>query len=99
MPAPTAADYAAILHTDLKAQAVALYTNFLLSRTPPSQQAAMLALIVADTAAPFAPDPTKALVSHGGAVVVQDNGGGVNAKSPAVANVTLSTLNYARLAA
>ena len=38
-----------------------------------------------------------AVVVNGQNVVVQDNGGGVNAKSPGVANVTLGVLNYVRL--
>lgn len=40
---------------------------------------------------------TVAVVAHGENIVVQDNGGGVNAKSPGVANVTNGILNYARL--
>jgi hypothetical protein len=45
------------------------------------------------------PAATKAIVTHGGNVVVHDNGGGTNAKSPAIANVTGHTFNFATLAA
>lgn len=75
------------------------YSEYVLTRTPVEMQSAMQALVVTALTDPFVPSATKAMVSHGGNVVVQDNGGGVNAKSPGVANVTLSTLNYARLAA
>jgi len=141
MAVPTPAEYAAILHAQLRPQALLLYAEFMYARTPPEWQDAMADLVEADLAAPFDPDPTKVLVSngdalpitttgavafgsavatvaasafvrgevtpvatraivdHGANVVVQDNGGGVNAKSPGVADVTAHTLNFARLAA
>lgn len=75
------------------------YREYVLTRTPVAMQSAMAALVTTAESAPFVPSATIAQVAHGANIVVQDNGGGVNAKSPGVANVTLSTLNYARLAA
>ena len=75
------------------------YAEYVLTRTPPALQAGMLSLVNTALAGPFVPSATVAQVAHGASVIVQDNGGGVNAKSPGIANVTLSTLNYARLAA
>jgi len=87
------------LRAELRPAALALYQSYILARTPVALQSSMAALLATDVTNPAYPSATKAMVSHGGNIVVQDNGGGVNAKSPGVANVTLSTLNYARLAA
>lgn len=87
------------LYAELAPTAKTEYRNYILARTPPSMQSAMGALIDTALSSPLYPAANKAMVTHGANIVVQDNGGGVNAKSPGVANVTLSTLNYARLAA
>lgn len=87
------------LFAQLEPIAAGEYANYVLSRTPPEMQAAMIVLVDAALSDPLVPSATKAVVSHGANIVVHDNGGGTNAKSPGVANVTLSTLNFATLQA
>ena len=87
------------LHTLLQPGAKAAYSEIILRQTPPAMQSGMAALVATDLSGPLTPDPTKAMVSHAQNIIVHDNGGGTNAKAPGVANVTLSTLNFATLAA
>jgi len=87
------------LFAELAPTAATEYSNYVMARTPPALQSSMAALVATALSSPLAPAANKAMVTHGANIVVQDNGGGVNAKSPGVANVTLSTLNFARLAA
>src|ERR1044072_3715457 len=87
------------LFAQLQPFAAATYANYCLARTPPSRQWAMRALVNPALSRPLVPAANKALVTHGASVVVQDNGGGADAKTPGLANVNLSTLNHVRLAA
>jgi hypothetical protein len=72
MPPPTPAELAAILHAQLKPEAMANYAEWILARTPPEQQAAMQELIDADESAPIDPDPLKAVVSNGDVIDIVD---------------------------
>lgn len=88
------------LHAELAPIAQANYTAWILARTPPAMQSDMATLCAADIAIPFNYPTTKAIVSNGQTgIVVHDNGGGVNAKSPGVATVAAHAVSFVTLAA
>ena len=76
------------LYDKLKPEAVTVYVDHILSRTPPALQEEMKVIAAADmTPDAPEPDPTVASVSNGASVVVNDSTGAAQPGSPGTAAV------------
>lgn len=97
MPPPTTAERAAILHAELLPEAQAAFSRYIQQRTPHELYADMAPLIAADLDLPIDYALTETLIADGASIVVHDDGGGVNAKSPGTATVANHVLTAVTL--